>query len=130
FWVVHGGPRREGGPSGGAVVFVAVVFVAASGGIGAATGRPGGTDRSADALTGAPVSTIGNFTIPSAGSNKASALAAQIKIKPVNFILASGESFSANLSVSDSKFAPCEEDQWVKRSLRGGRSPCKIQRSG
>jgi hypothetical protein len=101
-----------------------------TGELGTATGRPGGSDGSIEALTAGPVSTIGNFTIPSAGSNKASALAAQIKIKPVNFILASGESFSANLWVSDSKFAPSEEEQCVKRSLPRVHSPCKIQRSG
>jgi hypothetical protein len=33
-------------------------------------------------------STIGNLTIPNAGNNKAKALVAQIRIKPVNFIIA------------------------------------------
>jgi hypothetical protein len=59
---------------------------------GVAMGSPAGGLGDVDELVSEDDSvrwsTIGNLTIPNAGNNKAKALVAQIRIKPVNFIIA------------------------------------------
>jgi hypothetical protein len=123
FCRVHGGPSREGVPIDVGVCTFGAGLAFPSAGVapgnlgtaGAATGSPvGGLGDVGELVSeddSVRWSTIGNLTIPNAGNNKAKALVAQIRINPVNFIIARHLRKKNSTSNLDSKLRDTVRDQ-------------------